>query len=135
MAESLNQETEKLNRISEAIIGAAIEVHRTLGPGLLESTYEACLFHELTKCGHKVVQQKPVPVIYKGLTLECGYRLDLLVEDAVVVELKSVETLEPIHEAQLLTYLRLANLKLGLLINFNVKLLKQGIKRLANGLD
>ncbi len=131
----LTEEAQRLNKISEAIIGAAIEVHRELGPGLLESTYEACLMHELTERGYKAVQQKPVSVVYKGVRLDCGYRLDLLVEDCVVVELKSVDALEPIHDAQLLTYLKLANLKLGLLINFNVKLLRHGIKRLVNGLD
>ncbi len=135
MGDALTKEAEKLNKISEAIIGAAIEVHRQLGPGLLESTYEACLVHELAEGGWKVEQQKPVPVQYKGVILDCGYRLDLLVEEAVVVELKAIDALAPIHEAQLLTYLKLANLKLGLLINFNVKLLRQGIKRLVNGLD
>jgi len=135
MGDALTKEVQHLNKISEAIIGAAIEVHRQLGPGLLESTYEACLVHELAEDGWRVEQQKPVPVKYKGVILDCGYRLDLLVEESVVVELKAVDALEPIHEVQFLTYLKLANLKLGLLINFNVKLLRQGIKRLVNGLD
>ncbi len=135
MPSVLSREAERLNKISEAIIGAAIEVHRALGPGLLESTYESCLLHELAKSGLKVEQQKPIPIRYKEVTLDCGYRLDLLVEDCVVVELKAIDALAPIHEAQLLTYLRFADLKLGLLINFNVRLLRQGIKRLVNGLD
>ena len=135
MVNSMTEDAEKLNKISEAIIGAAIEVHRALGPGLLESTYEVCLIHQLSKSGFKVEQQKPIPVKYKEVTLDCGYRIDLLVEDAVVVELKAIDALAPIHEAQLLTYLKLADLKLGLLINFNVKILKQGIRRLVNGLD
>jgi GxxExxY protein len=121
---------EKLNEITEAIIGAAIEVHRTLGPGLLESAYVACLAYELMQRGFKVIQQMPLED--KGVKLDCGYRLDLLVDDAVIIEVKSVESLEPIHEAQLLSYLRLADCKVELLINFNVKLLKHGIKRFVN---
>jgi GxxExxY protein len=121
---------EKLNEITEAIIGAAIEVHRTLGPGLLESAYVACLAYELMQRGFKLIQQMPLE--YKGVKLDCGYRLDLLVDDAVIIEVKSVESLEPIHEAQLLSYLRLADCKVELLINFNVKLLKHGIKRFVN---
>ena len=123
---------DELNRITEAIIGAAIEVHRALGPGLLESAYFACLVYELRERGFKVLEQVPLPLVYKEVKLDCGYRLDLLVNDAVIVEIKSVEILAPIHEAQLLSYLKLANCKIGLLINFNVKLLKHGIKRLAN---
>ena len=122
----------ELNALSEKIIGCAIKVHRTLGPGLLESTYEVCLVHELKKAGLKVERQVSLPVIYDGIKLDAGYQLDVLVEDAVIVELKSVENLLPIHEAQLLTYLKLANKKLGLLINFNVTLLKNGIKRKIN---
>jgi GxxExxY protein len=124
---------DELNEISGQVIGAAIEVHRELGPGLLESAYEACLRHELQRRGVRVDRQVPVPVSYKGLHLECGYRLDLLVEDQVIVELKAVESLLPIHEAQLLTYLKLYQRRLGLLINFNVPVLKNGIKRLLNG--
>lgn len=123
----------ELNEMSGQVIGAAIAVHRELGPGLLESAYEACLVYELCHWGLGVQQQVPQPVVYKGLQLECGYRLDLLVEDRVIVELKAVEALLPIHEAQLLTYLKLRQLRLGLLINFNVPILKNGIKRLLNG--
>src|SRR3990172_10464022 len=123
---------DELNKITEAIIGAAIEVHRALGPGLLESAYVVCLVYELRQRGFNVLEQAPLPLVYKEVTLDCGYRLDLLVNDAVIVEVKSVESLAPIHEAQLLSYLKLADCKLGLLINFNVKMLKHGIKRLAN---
>jgi GxxExxY protein len=120
-----------LNDISERIIGGAITVHKELGPGLLESTYEACLAHELTLAGLKVETQKPLPVHYRDVTLDCGYRVDLLVSDAVIVELKAIDMLLPVHEAQLLTYLKLSGMQLGLLINFNVKLLKQGIRRMV----
>lgn len=123
---------EELNRLTEAIIQAAIEVHRTLGPGLLESAYEACLAFELAQRGLKVEQQKPLPVVYKDVRLDCGYRLDLLVEDKVIVEIKAVDQLLPVHEAQLLSYLRLSGCKVGLLINFNVKVLRSGIRRLVN---
>ena len=119
----------ELNKITEAIIGCAIEVHRNLGPGLLESAYEECLFYELENHGFKVDRQVPVPVIYKDIKLECGYRIDILVENTVVVELKSIDALAPIHEAQILTYMKFANKPLGLLMNFNVTLLKNGIKR------
>ena len=121
---------EELDRITEDIIGAAIEVHRELGPGLLESTYEACSAYELTQRGLKVERQKPLPVVYKRLKLDIGYRVDLLVEDQVIVELKAVDRLEPIHESQLLSYLRLSRCKVGLLINFNVRVLRDGLKRL-----
>jgi len=124
---------EEPNKITEAIIGAAIEVHRALGPGLLESAYQACLAYLLTEYGHKVEQQKSLPIYFKGVHLDAGYRLDLLVDDAVIVEIKAVDQLAPIHEAQLLSYLKLSGCKIGLLINFNVKLLKYGIKRLVNG--
>jgi GxxExxY protein len=126
-------ERERLNKITETIIGAAIEVHRTLGPGLLESAYVACLAYELQKRGLAVEQQKPVPLVYEQVKLECGYRMDLLVEQSVVVEVKSVEALAPIHEAQTLSYLRLSGCKLALLINFNVFVLKDGIRRFING--
>ncbi|PWH14990.1 MAG: GxxExxY protein [Anaerolineae bacterium] len=122
---------QSLNLITEKIIGAAIEVHRVLGPGLLESAYEACLIYELTRRGLKVEQQKPLPVVYKDVRLDIGYRLDLLVEDSVIVELKAVEQLLPIHEAQLISYLKLSGYRLGLLINFNVLILKDGIRRRA----
>lgn len=126
-------ERERLNKITEAIIGAAIQVHRVLGPGLLESAYVACLAYELGKKGFAVEQQKPVPLVYEQVKLECGYRMDLLVEGSVVVEVKSVEALAPIHEAQTLSYLRLSGCKLALLINFNVVVLKDGIRRFING--
>jgi len=116
--------------LTHSIIGAAIEVHRGLGPGLLESAYEACLLYELRLQGISVKAQQPLPVFYKNVILDCGYRLDLLVEDKVIVEIKSVRELVAIHEAQLLSYLKLSNCRRGLLINFNVKMLKEGIKRL-----
>ncbi|MBX7174149.1 MAG: GxxExxY protein [Pyrinomonadaceae bacterium] len=122
----------ELNQISEKIIGCAIKVHKTLGPGLLESTYEVCLIHELRKSGINVQSQLALPVIYDGIKLDAGYRIDLLVEDSIIVELKAVDCLLPIHEAQVLSYLKLSKKKLGLLINFNVKLLVNGVKRLAN---
>jgi GxxExxY protein len=121
----------EINKITEAIIGAAIEVHRHLGPGLLESAYQACLARELDLQGLSFEQEKPLPLDYKGVKLDCGYRLDFLVEQSVVVELKTVEALHAIHEAQLLTYLKLTGCKIGLLINFNVPVLKQGLKRMA----
>jgi GxxExxY protein len=117
--------------LSEAVIGAAIEVHRTLGPGLLESAYEECLCHELGLRGLSFRRQIAVPVIYKGVQLDCGYRVDVVVEDTLVVELKTVEQLAPVHEAQLLTYLRLTGIKLGLLLNFQTAVLKNGIKRMV----
>jgi GxxExxY protein len=117
------------DELSNRVIGYAIEVHRELGPGLLESTYEQCLAHELKIHGIAFRLQHPQPVEYKGLQLDCGYRLDLLVEDKLIIELKSVEEIKGIHKAQLLTYMKLAGVKLGLLINFNVSKLKDGIKR------
>ena len=117
------------SELTRRIIGAAIEVHRLLGPGLLESAYEECLCHELSLRGIRFEKQKPVPLIYKDTKLDCGFRLDLLVEGRVVVELKSIEGLGPIHEAIVLTYLRLSGHELGLLINFNVRVLKDGIRR------
>ena len=121
-----------LNGVTEQIIGAAIEVHRAIGPGLLESAYEECLAHEFGLRGLRFERQVALPVVYKGVKLDCGYRLDFLVENAVVLELKAVDSLLPIHEAQLLTYLRLGGWCLGLLINFNVPVLRKGIKRLAH---
>lgn len=115
------------------IIGAAIEVHRRLGPGLLESAYETCLCRELTLRGIGCVQEVPLPVHYRGVRLECGYRLDLVVEGSVVVEVKAVRKVLPIHRAQVLTYLKLTSLRLGLLINFNVEVLRSGIYRIING--
>jgi GxxExxY protein len=120
---------EELNRLAEAIIGAAIAVHRELGPGLLESAYEACLELELLERGLHVERQKELPVVYKGARVDCGYRLDLVVEDAVILELKAVDRIQPIHEAQLLSYMKLSGCCLGLLLNFNVEVLKQGIRR------
>jgi GxxExxY protein len=117
------------NQITSEIIASAINVHRILGPGLLESAYEECLAFELKKAGLEVDRQIPVPIIFKEIKLECGYRIDILVENTVIIELKSVDALAPIHEAQILTYLKFSNKKIGLLINFNVTLLKNGIKR------
>ena len=133
--DALNPARILINEISEGIIGAAIEVHRTLGPGLLESAYEECLSRELTIREIPFERQRQLPVEYKGLNLDCGYRLDLVVASQVVVEIKAVETLLPIHKAQLLTYLKLGGWHLGLLMNFNVPLLKQGIRRVALGLN
>lgn len=123
----------QLNKITEAIIGAAIQVHRTLGPGMLESAYESCLAYELRKRGLAVEQQKAVPLVYEEVKLECGYRMDLWVEHSVVVEIKSVEALAPIHEAQTLSYLRLSGSRLALLVNFNVTVLTDGVRRFING--
>jgi len=124
----------ELNRITETIIGAAMAVHQELGPGLLESAYEACLAYELAECGLAVERQKALPVRYRGIKVDCGYRMDLLVEEKVIVELKAQERLEPIHKAQLLSYLKLSGCKVGLLINFNVRVLKNGVRRLVLGL-
>jgi GxxExxY protein len=115
--------------LSNMVIGAAIDVHRILGPGMLESAYEECLSYELSKQRVTFERQRSVPVIYKNIKLDCGYRMDLLVENSVIVELKSVDTLLPVHEAQILTYMRFAGMKIGLLINFNVTVLKNGIRR------
>jgi GxxExxY protein len=120
----------KLNSITKRIIGAAMAVHRELDPGLLESAYEACLAYELAERGLAVERQKALPVQYRGVKVDCGYRIDLLVEGEVIIELKTVGRLEPIHQAQLLSYLKLSGCKVGLLINFNVKVLKNGIRRL-----
>ena len=122
------------NQISNLIIGGAIEVHKTLGPGLLESVYKECLYYKLIKTGLKIEKEKSLPVIFESVKLECGYRIDLLVEEKVVIEIKSVETLKDIHLAQTLTYLRLGDYRLGLLINFNVVMLKDGIRRVVNKL-
>jgi len=120
------------NEISKIIIGCAIEVHKLLGPGLLESAYRECLFYELLQAGLEVEKEKPMPIVYKEVKLNHGYRIDLLVEDKVVVELKTVEYLNDVHLAQVLTYLKLGNYKLGLLLNFQVAMLKDGIKRIIN---
>ena len=122
---------EEINELTKVIIGAAIEVHRTLGPGLLESAYEACLSYELAQRGLRFERQKPLSVVYKGINLDIGYRLDLLIEDQVVVEVKAVDELAPIHHAQLLSYLKLSGYKVGLLINFNVLILMNGLRRVV----
>mgnify|MGYP003111791322 CR=1 FL=1 len=122
------------NEIAKKVIGAAIDVHKSLGPGLLESAYQECLFYKLGKEDLFVVKEKAMPLIYEEVALDCGYRIDLLVENKVVIELKSVESLNDVHLAQTLTYLKLGDYKLGLLINFNVSLLKNGVKRVVNGL-
>lgn len=119
----------EINQITHEILDSAYKVHTALGPGLLESAYKTCMAYELRKKGLRVDEEKPVPVIYEEVKLECGYRMDLLVEDAVVVELKTVDTFTDVHFAQILTYLRFGEKKVGLLINFNVKSLKNGIKR------
>lgn len=121
-----------MDLLSDKVIGAAIKVHRELGPGLLESAYEACLAYELRDCGLLVEIQRPLPVVYRGVKLNCGYRLDIVVEGKLIVELKAVDRIMPIHEAQLLSYLRLSGIPLGLLVNFHVNLLKDGIKRLVH---
>lgn len=121
-----------MNELSDQIIGAAIEVHRTLGPGLLESTYEACLAHELILLGIKSVRQKKQPIIYKGLEIDEAYRIDVIVEDKILLELKVVDSLNEVHLAQMLTYLKLSGCTLGYLMNFNVPLMKDGIRRVVN---
>jgi GxxExxY protein len=126
-------EREELDSITREIIGGAIQVHRALGPGLLESAYQACLVHESRQRGLRVAEHVAVPVSYGGVQLDCGYRLDLLVNDRVVVEVKSVDALGPVHRAQFLSYLKLSEHKVGLLINFNVRMLKQGVVRRVNG--
>jgi GxxExxY protein len=124
-----------INKLSSRIIGAAIEVHKALGPGLLESAYEECICHELSLGGLSLERQKPLAVQYKGIDLDCGYRWDVVVENAIILELKSCDKIEPIHKAQLLTYLRLSGLKLGLLLNFNVPLMRDGIVGIVNELE
>lgn len=122
------------NEISAIVFDCALKVHEELGPGLLESAYEECLFYELQQCGLNVSKQKPLPLVYHEVKLDIGYRVDLLIENKVVIEVKSVEALNDIHLAQVLTYLKLSGCKLGMLINFNVKLIKHGIKRVVNNL-
>ena len=124
-----------VNKLSSNIIGAAIEVHKTLGPGLLESAYERCLCHELNLRGLSFETQKPLPVVYKGKRLDCGYRLDMVVENTIILELKSCEAILPIHKAQLLTYLNLSGIHLGLILNFNVPVMRDGIVRMVNKLN
>ena len=129
--EQEDAKTRRFEDCSGAVIGACIEVHRHLGPGLLESAYEHCLVYELEVLGLRFERQRPVPLRYKGVELDCGYRLDLVVEDALIVEIKCVDRLLPIHQAQLLTYLRLTNLDAGLLVNFRETVLKNGLRRLV----
>ena len=125
----------EINELSSKIIGAAIEVHKALGPGLLELAYEECVCHELSLRGLSLERQKPLTVRYKGIELDCGYRLDVVVENVIILELKSCEKIEEIHKAQLLTYLKLSGLKVGLLLNFNVPVMRDGIVRIVNELD
>jgi len=132
MDDHRDTETQRLNLITEKVIGASIEVHKGLGPGLLESTYERCLCYELSLAGLKFERQVPLPLVYKEVKLESGYVMDLVVEDSLILELKAVERLMPIHEAQLLSYLKLAKKRIGLLLNFHVPVLKDGIKRIRN---
>jgi GxxExxY protein len=126
------EEKDRLDSITRRIIGAAIELHRRLGPGRLESAYETCLPFELRQMGLKIEQQKALPVVYRDVKLDCGYRLDLAVEDSVLVEIKAIEQLAPIHDAQLLSYLRLSENRVGLLLNFHVRVLKNGLRRIVN---
>jgi GxxExxY protein len=129
----MDTEAVRLNFLTERIIGAAIDVHKALGPGLLESAYEACLYYELVKRGLSVERQKPLPLEYEGVRLDCAYRMDLVVDSAVVIEVKSVERLERVHEAQMISYLKLSGLKVGLIVNFNVKnLSRDGLWRKVN---
>jgi GxxExxY protein len=128
-------EPQRLNSMSERVIGACIDIHKTLGPGLLESAYEECVCYELSMAGLTFERQKPLPVVYKGVTLDCGYRLDLVAENSLIVEVKAVERLLPVHEAQLLTYLKLTGLTLGLLVNFHSAVLLNGLKRMVNNFD
>jgi GxxExxY protein len=122
------------NQISKTVFDTALTIHKTLGPGLLESAYEECLFYELNQCGLIVEKQKPLPLVYKEVKLDVGYRIDLLINKKVIIEVKAVEAINEIHLAQVLTYLRLSNCKLGMIINFNVTMIKDGIKRVVNNL-
>ena len=133
MGEEAKDVRQREEELASQVIGAAIEVHRAIGPGLLESVYEECLARELALKGLPFEQQVPLPVEYKGVKLDCGYRLDLVVDGLLIVEIKSVIEIEPIHTAQLLTYLRLMGRRLGLLLNFNVPVMKDGIGRIVNG--
>jgi len=128
----IEKKGKEFDSLSRGVIGCAIEVHKSLGPGLLESAYEQCLARELSLAGIPFRLQVPMPVCYKGVNLNCGYRIDLLVDDQLIVELKSVEKLTRVHEAQLITYMKLAQVKIGLLLNFNSEVLKKGIKRFMN---
>ncbi len=123
-----------INQLSSKIIGAAIQVHKALGPGLLESAYEECICYELSSQSLSIERQKPLAINYKGIKLDCGYRLDTVVENTIILELKSCEKIEPIHKAQLLTYLKLSGLNLGLILNFSVPVMRDGIVRIVNEL-
>ncbi len=125
----------RINRITRQVIAAAMRVHTALGPGLLESAYQACLLHEIRKCGLRVDSQVGLPVIYEGEKIDLGYRIDLIVEDAVIVEIKCVDAINPVHKAQLLSYMRLSGRSVGLLINFNVVHLRDGLTRMVNGYE
>ena len=124
----------RINSITEKVIGCAIEVHRAIGPGLLESAYEECLCYELSQCGLNFERQVPLPVVYKAVKLDCGYVLDIIVEDLVILEIKAVERIMPIHEAQLLSYLRMLDKRVGLTLNFHLSIMKNGVKRIVNNL-
>ncbi len=124
----------RFNNLTEKVIGCAIEVHRAIGPGLLESAYEECLCYELSQAGIRFERQVPLPVIYKGVKLDCGYKMDIVVENLIILEIKAVERLIPVYEAQLLSYLKLYDKRLSLLLNFHVSLLRDGIKRIVNKL-
>ena len=128
----VDPEHQKFDRLTEQIIGSAISVHRILGPGLLESAYEECLCFELSQSKLRFERQVPLPVVYKDVRLDCGYRMDLVVENMVIIEIKAVERIIPVHEAQLLSYLKLADKRVGLLINFHIPVLKNGLKRIVN---
>jgi GxxExxY protein len=128
----VDPEKQRLDALTEKIIGASIAVHRVLGPGLLESAYEECLCYELSQLGMSFERQVPLPVRYKDVNLDCGYRMDIVVERSVIIEIKAVERLIPVHEAQLLSYLKLAKVRVGLLMNFHVPVLKNGLKRIVN---
>ena len=128
----VGSENYRINKLTETIIGCAIEVHRTIGPGLLESAYEECLCYELAQAGLRFERQVPLPVSYKEVKLDCGYKMDVVVEDFVIIEIKAVERVIPVHEAQLLSYLKLYDKRIGLLLNFHVPRLRDGIKRIAN---
>ena len=130
----VSPEQARINSITEKIIGCAMDVHRGLGPGLLESAYEECLCYELSQAKLKFLRQVELPIAYKGVNLDCGYRMDVVVEDAVIIEIKAVERIHSIHEAQMLSYLKLHDKKVGLLLNFHVPVLKSGIKRVVNDL-
>ena len=132
MHDHRDTETQRLNQLTERVIGLGIEVHRALGPGLLESAYEECLCYELSQASLSFERQVKLPVVYKGVNLDCAYRMDIVVEDLLILEIKAVDKIIPVHEAQLLSYLKLANKPIGLILNFHASVLKEGIKRIRN---